>query len=301
MLLPPIPSFPVQRQKRENHQEEMMQIEIRLLTGLGVSENRAARFLPDLNDMLPRYEMDTLLRTSHFLAQVLHESALMKSVEENLNYSAESLLKVFPGYFNESRARTCARNPEKIANRAYGGRMGNGDEASGDGYRYRGRGLIQLTGKNNYRAFSQWIGEDVVSRPDVVAEKYAVHSAVYYWISNRINALADADDVRAVTKAINGGDHGLEDRIRLLDRARSLLGSMSVPAIEGATHRITAATLNLRRTPEVNSTNKLGNIPQGTPVVKMRDADIAGWCKIQVMLGGRVIEGFVASSYLGPL
>src|SRR5512135_482328 len=131
-----------------------MRVTSAILTELGVTAARADRYLPDLQALLPQHGIDTPLRVAHFLAQVLHESGLLRIVEENLNYSAEGLRRVFPKYFTAAQAQGYARQPQAIANRVYGSRLGNGDEASGDGYRYRGRGLIQLTGKANYRAFA---------------------------------------------------------------------------------------------------------------------------------------------------
>ena len=148
-----------------------MRIKEHLLIGIGVTKARTDKFLPDLNDALSEHQIDTPLRIAHFFAQVLHESGRMKYVEENLNYSEQALFRVFRKYFTPSQAKVYARKPEMIGSRVYAGRMGNGDEASRDGYSYRGRGLIQLTGKNNYRKFSQWIGEDVVAQPDFVASK----------------------------------------------------------------------------------------------------------------------------------
>ena len=140
-----------------------MAIKKKHLTDLGVRDSDADKYLADLNQLMQEYQIDTELRIAHFLAQVLHESAHMKTVQENLNYSEQALLRVFRKYFTPQQAKAYARKPKKIASRVYGGRMGNGDESTGDGLRYRGRGLIQLTGKSNYRKFSEWIGDDVVA------------------------------------------------------------------------------------------------------------------------------------------
>ena len=173
-----------------------MLIEKRLLQRLGVTSVRADKYISDLNTILPEHYIDNPLRIAHFLAQVLHESLRMRVVEENLKYSAERLLEVFPKYFTPQQAQSYAYNPRMIGSRVYAGRMGNGDEASQDGYQYRGRGLIQLTGKRNYQKFSQWIGDDAVTYSDLVAGKYAVHSAVYYWVSNNLNTPADMEPRR---------------------------------------------------------------------------------------------------------
>jgi len=273
-----------------------------LLTGLGVTNARTDKFLPDLNDALPEHQIDTSLRITHFLAQVLHESARMKYVKENLNYSAQALLKVFRKYFTPSQAKVYARKPEMIGNKVYASRMGNGDETGGDGYRYRGRGLIQLTGKTNYRKFSQWIGDDVVAQPDFVANKYAVHSAVYYWVSNNLNALADIDDIKQVTKRVNGGYNGLDDRIALLDKTKELLAIDTLPVtLEEITHKVTATRLNLRRLPVVSPTSRIGTLIQGTEIMMIPDSRVDGWVKVRAVQNGQVLEGFVASQYLAKI
>jgi predicted chitinase len=278
-----------------------MAIKKSLLTALGVGDSDADRYLPDLNHLMQQYQIDTELRIAHFLAQMLHESARMKSVEENLNYSEQALLKVFVKYFTPEQAQAYARNPEKIANRVYGGRMGNGDESTGDGYRYRGRGLIQLTGKSNYGKFSPWLGDDVVAQPDLVAAKYAVHSAVYYWTSNDLNRYADQDDVKKITRAINGGLNGLADRNAILDKAKQLLGAEFTPdLLEEATHSVIATSLNLRNRPQVSPSTRICALPQGTPVALLESTQ-PGWAKIRAVLNGHILEGFVASQYLGPL
>jgi hypothetical protein len=177
--------------------------------------------------------------------------------------------------------------------------MGNGNEASRDGYRYRGRGFIQLTGKNNYRAFSDWIDDDVVTAPDLVSDKYAVHSAVFYWTENNINALADRDDVRAVTRRINGGLNGLSDRMALLDEAKHLLEQEALSLIPGeVTHTVAPSQLNIRSAPRVAASTWLATLSQGTPLVKLGNASVRGWSHVRVVLHERPLEGFVASRYL---
>ncbi len=169
-----------------------------------------------------KYEINTALRLAHFLAQVNHESNDMRVIEENLNYSAKRLLQVFPKYFKTlDETKMYEYRPEKIANRVYANRMGNSYENSGDGYKYRGRGLIMLTGKSNYMNFSKWlgIGDMLVKKPDLVIEnkKYTVLTALYYWTTRKINNLIIAnseqyDVCKKVTKVINGGYNGLDDR-----------------------------------------------------------------------------------------
>jgi putative chitinase len=150
---------------------------------------------------------------SHFFAQCAHESGNFIIFRENLNYSADGLLRIFPKYFDAIKARQYARQPERIANRAYASRMGNGDEASGDGWRYRGRGAIQLTGKNNYREFADWVGKTI--DPDDVADQYAFESAQFFFDRNKLwrycDEVTDAN-IALLTRAINGGTHGIEDR-----------------------------------------------------------------------------------------
>ena len=185
------------------------------------------KYVPHLTELMQKYGIDTPLRQRHFLAQLLHESAGFSAVRENLNYSADALLRVFPKYFgNKQMADSYARQPEKIANRVYANRMGNGDEASGDGWRHIGRGLIQTTGKNNYLATSQHIfGDDRLLRQPELLEspQYAVQSAAYYWKQNNINRHADADNIEAVTRAINGGLNGLDDRKKYYNSLKTTL------------------------------------------------------------------------------
>lgn len=155
----------------------------------------------------------TKLRLSHFMGQLEHESNL-KPISENLNYSSEGLLKEFPRYFNGLKAIQYRRQPEKIANRVYSNRMGNGDENSGEGWKYRGRGFIQITGKENYFKLSNDTDLDCLKNPDLLLEEAnAMVSALWFWKSKGLNALADNDDVKGITKRINGGMNGLADRI----------------------------------------------------------------------------------------
>ena len=157
----------------------------------------------------------TTIQLAHFAGQLSHESFDFKITSENLNYSAERLLQVFPKYFNDKNVIIYARKPIKIANRVYANRMGNGDENSGDGYKFRGRGYIQLTGKNNYSAFSKFIGEDCVQNPDLVSQKYALESAIWFFFENKIFTLCkdlSDDSIKKVTKKINGGLNGFSDR-----------------------------------------------------------------------------------------
>jgi putative chitinase len=174
-----------------------------------------------------KFNITNNLRLAHFLAQCGHESGGFKAVSENLNYSADGLKKIFPKYFPGNIAESYARNPEKIASKVYGGRMGNGDETTKEGFKFRGRGYIQLTGKANYTNFAKFIGEDTVANPDLVATKYPLASAGFFFDSNKLWAICDkgADDatVTAVTKRVNGGTIGLVDRIKHFKEYYNLL------------------------------------------------------------------------------
>ena len=175
------------------------------------------------------YKVNTLLRLSHFLAQCGHESANFRAVKENLNYSAEGLNKTFKKYFPTLEfAKDYARQPERIASKVYANRMGNGNEASKDGFKYLGRGFIQLTGKANYLEFDKSVPEDIMANPELVATKYPLASAAWFWNKNGLNEIADkgATDavVKSITKRINGGTIGLADRIQHFNEFYSLLG-----------------------------------------------------------------------------
>lgn len=175
---------------------------------------RPNELMEALAAVLPRYNIDTVDRVAAFLAQCGHESADFTRLQENLNYSAAGLSKTWPRRFiSEAAAQPYHRNPEKIANRVYADRMGNGPEASGDGWRYRGRGAIQLTGKANYEAFARDIEyslDEAVTYTETL--QGAIESAAWFWHRNRLNALADERNITAMTKKINGGTLGLEER-----------------------------------------------------------------------------------------
>ena len=179
-----------------------------------------------LNEVLPTYKIDTPERIASFLAQCGHESAGFTVLQENLNYSADGLNKIFKKYFPTlESAQPYARKPEMIANRVYGGRMGNGDEASGEGYKFRGRGPIQLTGKDNYTACSDFLFQDdtLLQNPDMLLDpEYALHSACWFWWKNDLNTYADNADLVTMTKRINGGTIGLEDRIKHYNHAMEI-------------------------------------------------------------------------------
>jgi len=173
--------------------------------------------LTELTNIATKFNITTPLRLAHFMAQAAHESGGFKAVIENMNYSKDRLKVIFPKYFPGTLNESYGGKPEKIGARVYGGRMGNGDEASGEGFKFRGRGFIQLTGKGNYTKFTQFIGEDCVANPDLVSTKYPLASAAFFFNSNNIWASCDkgATDavVTEVTKRVNGGTIGLADRI----------------------------------------------------------------------------------------
>ena len=190
--------------------------------------NKDAQAIVDaLNEVLPTFGINTTDRIAAFLAQAGHESAKFTAKVENLNYSQSALLSVFGKYFNATTSAQYARQPQKIANRVYANRMGNGNEASGDGYKYRGRGYIQLTGKNNYTQCSADLninGVDLVAHPEYLETiRGAVLSACWFWNKNNLNALADKHDIVGLTKRINGGTLGLADRQDLYARIKNAL------------------------------------------------------------------------------
>ena len=166
-----------------------------------------------LNKILPDYDITTPQRVAAFLAQTAHESGGYTALHENLNYTAQSLCRVWPSHFTADIADQYAHNPEKIANRAYAGRMGNGDEASGDGWNFCGRGLLQVTGRVNYQAFADSLQMNIADVPAFLQTfEGAVQSACWFWENNNLNAYADSGDFVTMTKKINGGTLGLDDR-----------------------------------------------------------------------------------------
>ena len=184
--------------------------------------------LNEIPAVMEKFQINTPLRLCHFLAQCAHESGNFKAVNENLNYGPVALMSTFKKYFPDlPKAEAYARKPEKIANLVYGNRMGNGPESSGEGFKYRGRGYIQLTGKVNYQSFDKVVDENVTENPDLVATKYPLLSAAWFWNSRALNTLADKGatdaDVTAITKKVNGGTHGLEDRIAKFKKFHGLL------------------------------------------------------------------------------
>jgi putative chitinase len=181
-------------------------------------------YVPILNDKLPAYDIIGRKRVAAFLAQVGHESAGLSTRVENLNYSAAGLLATFPRHFTPAQAADYARQPQRIANRVYRNRMGNGDEASGQGWLYRGKSLIQITGKTNHEAFAKWMGLSLDGATVyLLTLEGAVMGAVWFWTAHKLNDLADADRITDMTKIINGGTLGLAERKALWKKALALL------------------------------------------------------------------------------
>ena len=184
--------------------------------------------IAQIPDTAAKFQINTPLRLAHFLAQCGHESGGFRATQENLNYSAKGLNGIFKKYFpTEAAAKAYERQPAKIASKVYGGRMGNGPESTGEGYKFRGRGYIQLTGKENYTAFGKAINEDICSNPDKVAANYALLSAAWFFSKNGLHKMADegASDqvVTKITKRVNGGTIGLPDRIKHFKEYYALL------------------------------------------------------------------------------
>jgi putative chitinase len=187
-----------------------------------------ASVIAQIPETAAKFGITTNLRLAHFLSQCAVESLGFKATVENLNYSAKRLVQVFPKYFRTVSPAAYANNPQKIASRVYANRMGNGSEASGDGFKFRGRGYIQLTGKTNYVRFSKFIGEDCVANPDLVATKYPLASAAFYFNSNKLWAICDTGasnaTVTRVTRAVNGGINGLPERLKDFKKFIAALG-----------------------------------------------------------------------------
>jgi putative chitinase len=189
------------------------------LLALGIE----GKWFEPLQETFEKYQINTPKRQACFLGQTMHESGGYKFLRENLNYSAKALINTWPSRFPDmDTAEKFERQPEKIANKVYSGRMGNTED--GDGAKYIGRGLIQLTGKDNYKAFGDAIGEDLVANPQLVEEpRYAALSAGWFWNKRGLNALADAMDITTLTVRINGGKIGIDDRIAKINKALDIL------------------------------------------------------------------------------
>ncbi|UUE09623.1 glycoside hydrolase family 19 protein [Dickeya zeae] len=193
----------------------------KVMTAAGADD--LAQFQPALQQECNAAQIDTPLRFAHFIAQIAHESNELRARVENLNYSAKGLRSVFGRYFTtDEMAAQCERNPEAIANIVYANRLGNGATQTGDGWKYRGRGLIQLTGRDNYRTCGSAIGQDLVTNPDLISQNpdVSVAAAIWFWKKNGLNELADQDDINGITRRINGGLNGLVDRKNYLAKAK---------------------------------------------------------------------------------
>jgi putative chitinase len=190
---------------------------------INLSKNmRALELATKYKTLLNNYAINTPLRLSHFFAQLDHESGL-KPIGENLNYSEGGLLRIFSKYFTPITAKQYARKPKAIANRVYANRMGNGSETSGDGWKYRGRGFIQITGKSNYLVLSKDTRIDYINNPDwLLRDADAMISALWFWQKNNLNRFSDKDDVRGLNRAINGGFNGLDHRIELTNEYKKV-------------------------------------------------------------------------------
>jgi putative chitinase len=193
---------------------------------IGETDANLDAFTAPINNAAERFGINTPKRLSAFIAQLAHETGSLRSIEENLNYSAEKLLEVFPRYFKDlATAQKYARKPEAIANRVYANRLGNGDEASGDGWKYRGRGLFQTTGKANYIRVGKALGLDLVTYPALLCKpENAALAAGFYWSDNGLSKPADVEDIKTITKKINGGYNGYTDRLKYWLIARKVFG-----------------------------------------------------------------------------
>jgi len=216
----------------EPKQPQVVKEDVVIPSGGSLNIEKLKGHIPDavlaqIPETAKKFNITNNLRLAHFLSQCGHESGNFKAVSENLNYSADGLKKIFGKYFPGNLNESYARQPEKIAARVYASRMGNGDETSKEGFKFRGRGYIQLTGKANYTNFTKFIGEDCIANPDLVATKYPLASAAFFFDSNKLWAICDkgADDatVTAVTKRVNGGTIGLPDRIKHFKEYYNLL------------------------------------------------------------------------------
>ena len=211
---------------------EVIKEDVVIPTGGSLNIEKLKGHIPDtvlnqISETAKKFNITNNLRLSHFLAQCGHESGNFKAVSENLNYSADGLKKIFGKYFPGNLNESYARQPEKIAARVYASRMGNGDESSKEGFKFRGRGYLQTTGKSNYIKLGKFLGEDLVTNPDLVATKYPLASAAFFFDSNKLWSICDkgADDatVTAVTKRVNGGTIGLDHRLKEFKKIYSLL------------------------------------------------------------------------------
>lgn len=189
--------------------------------------NIPSKIYDELAGVSTLFKINTPLRLSHFLSQCAHESMDFKLTIENLNYGSDGLLRTFPKYFTKLTAMKYQRSPERIANIVYANRMGNGDTNSGDGWKYRGRGYIQLTGKDNYKAFDTFVSENILEEPELVALKYPLLSAGWFFHNNNLNRISDKGSalevITELTKRVNGGTNGLKDRVHHFEKYYNIL------------------------------------------------------------------------------
>ena len=253
-----------------------------------------------LSMILPDYNIDTVPRVAAFVAQCAHESANFKFLKENLNYKAESLMRVWPSRFpNMDVARQYAMQPEKIANKVYSDRMGNGPESSGDGWRYAGKGLIQLTGKDNYTRFAESIETPVEEIPDYLGTfEGAVQSACWFWEVNNLNQWADAGDILTLTKRINGGVIGLEDRKKHYAHALHVLGQ------DGGGHAATESHAPAAGGADMNSVIRRGSRGETVAAVQARlgltaDGDFGPGTE-QALKNWQAANGLTPDGIAGP-
>ncbi len=205
-----------------------MKINSQIVRGImpNAPEDVNSALVKTFNEWSDSFGIDTKMKAAHFLAQIAHESGELRHMEENLNYSEDALLRVFPKYFTRQTAAKYARHPSMIASRVYANRMGNGNEASGDGWMFRGRGAIMITGRSNYKAYaaSDFCVGDLMSHPEWLAKSPGCFkSAMWFWWKNGLNELAERDDVEAVTRRINGGTNGLAQRMYYTRKAKKTL------------------------------------------------------------------------------
>lgn len=212
-------------QKTPTRKEQAMQVTAEQLKALGIAD----QWLQPLNDAMARFNINTPQRAAAFIGQCAHESANFGTLTENLNYRMEALVAVWPRHFPAlDVAAQYHRKPEQIANRAYANRMGNGPEDSGDGWKYRGRGLIQLTGKSNYQLASDALRVDLVANPDAATEPaMAALTAAWFWSKHSLNELADKGNNQLISRRINGGTHGMEDRLSRTAKALAVLSTQN--------------------------------------------------------------------------
>lgn len=211
---------------------EVIKEDVIIPIGSGFKLDKLKGHIPEsviaqIPEVVEKFKINTPLRLAHFLSQCSHESGGFKVFQENLNYSADGLKKIFPKYFPGNLSESYARNPEKIASKVYGGRMGNGLESTKEGYKFRGRGALQTTGKENYKKLGDFLGVDLISNPDLVATKYPLASAAFFFDSNKLWSICDKGDdestVKAVTKRVNGGLIGIDHRLSEFTKFNKLL------------------------------------------------------------------------------